>query len=144
MDNQDTGEIRDDVRFEAQARGGWWRGWLGKAVGICREHPWVLAVYVAALLADGVSTIYFMLHEGSEAELHPVVNLVARIAGPVLGPLIGVAGKAIAGIIVAVYWRRIAAFILLAVSVISCWAAWYNLWGWQVYEPNIFQWWPVR
>jgi hypothetical protein len=107
-----------------------------------RANVWILVVFVAALLADGISTIYFMLHEGADTELHPAVNFVSRIAGPVLGPLIAVACKAIAGIIVAIYWRRIAAFILLLVSIISFWAAWYNIWGWQVYEANILRGWP--
>ena len=105
-------------------------------------HKWVLALYGVALLADGISTIHFMLAEGTETELHPVVNIAARITGPVLGPLIGVLGKAVAGIIVAIYWRRIAWIILLVVGVVSFWAAWYNTWGWQYYEPGILVWWP--
>jgi hypothetical protein len=107
-----------------------------------RANIWVLVLFIIALLADGISTIYFMLHEGVDTELHPVVNFVSRIAGPVVGPLIAVSCKAIAGFIVAFYWRRIAVFILLTVSIISFWAAWYNTWGWQVYEANILHWWP--
>jgi len=107
-----------------------------------RANVWILVVFITALLADGISTIVFMLHEGTDTELHPVVNFVSRIAGPVLGPLIAVVCKAIAGFIVAIYWRRIAVFILLIVSIISFWAAWYNTWGWQVYEAGILRWWP--
>jgi hypothetical protein len=107
-----------------------------------RANVWILVVFIIALLADGISTIVFMLRGGVDIELHPIVNLVSRIAGPILGPLIAVAYKAIAGFIVALYWRRIAVFILLTVSIISFWAAWYNTWGWQKYEANIFHWWP--
>ena len=106
------------------------------------SHIWVLVLFAIALLADGISTIRFMLTEGIETEMHPAVNIAARITGPVLGPLIGVFGKAIAGVIVAIYWRPIGWIILLVVSVVSFWAAWYNTWGWQYYEPGILKWWP--
>lgn len=115
---------------------------IQNAKGFLRSHRWILIFYCIALLADGVSTIRFMLAEGVEIEMHPVVNIAARIAGPVLGPLIGVIGKAVAGIVVAFYWRRIAWVVLLVVSVVSFWAAWYNTWGWQYYEPGIIKWWP--
>jgi hypothetical protein len=110
--------------------------------GFWSGYRWMLALYCIALLADGISTIRFMLTDGVETELHPGVNIVARITGPVLGPLIGVFGKAAAGVIVAIYWRSIAWIILLAASIISLWAAWYNTWGWQYYEPGIIKWWP--
>ena len=83
-----------------------------------------------------------MLADGTDTELHPAINIAARIAGPVLGPLIGIVGKAVAGVIVAIYWRRIAGTILLVVSIVSFWAAWYNTWGWQYYEPGIIKLWP--
>ena len=115
---------------------------IRNARGFWAAHKWVLLFYTIALLADGISTILFMLNDGVDAELHPAVNITARIAGPVLGPLIGVAGKAIAGVIVAIYWRPIAQIILFAVSIVSFWAAWYNTWGWQYYQPGIIKWWP--
>ena len=108
------------------------------------RHWWpMLLLYFIALTADGVSTIHFMLNEGSDAELHPVVSFAARVVGPVLGPILGVVGKALAGLIVAVYWRRIAWAILLVPSLLSFWAAWYNLWGWRYYQPAIYLWWPL-
>ena len=108
-----------------------------RARDLWRAHVWIVIVFITALLADGISTICFMLREGTDTELHPAVNFVSQIAGPVLGPLIAVGCKAIAGFVVAIYWRSIAVFILLVVSMISFWAAWYNIWGWQVYEANI-------
>ncbi|MHC4292421.1 MAG: hypothetical protein ACYSTR_09450 [Planctomycetota bacterium] len=110
--------------------------------GFWSSYKWVLALYSIALLADGISTIHFMLADGTDTELHPAINIAARIAGPVLGPLIGIVGKAVAGVIVAIYWRRIAGTILLVVSIVSFWAAWYNTWGWQYYEPRIIKLWP--
>ena len=116
---------------------------IQNAKGFLSSHRWVLVLYCIALLADGISTTRFMLVEGVDTEMHPVVNSAARIAGPVLGPLIAVVGKAVAGMIVAVYWRRIAWIILLVVTIVSFWAAWYNTWGWQYYEPGIIKWWPI-
>jgi hypothetical protein len=124
----DTNKIKE--RFIINSRGFWKAYWP------------IIVIYVIALTADGITTIRFMLADGTDTELHPVVNLCARVAGPVLGPLIGVIGKAIAGMIVAIYWRRIAAVILLFVSIVSFWAAWYNSWGWQYYEPVIIKYWP--
>lgn len=113
-------------------------------IGFWKANLWIIVIYIIALIADGVSTIHFMLNEGIDSELHPAINIAAHIVGPVLGPLIGVIGKAIAGIIVAIYWRRIAWIILLVVSIVSFWAAWYNMWGWQYYEPGIIKWWPFN
>jgi hypothetical protein len=112
------------------------------AQGFLRLWWPLLAVYFVALAADGFSTVHFMRHEGVDSELHPAVNLVSHIAGPILGPIIGVFGKAVAGLIVAIYWRRIAWMILLIPTLLSFWAAWYNLWGWQYYQASIYLWWP--
>ncbi len=117
-------------RFQTNLRGFWKSYWL------------LLILYFLALLADGISTMEFMLRDGVETELHPAVSLAAKLLGPVLGPIAGVIGKFVAGLIVAVYWRRIAWIILLVVITLSTWAAWYNLWGWQYYEPTIYIWWP--
>ncbi len=118
-------------RFAKNAEGFWKTYWL------------LLILFLTALLADGLSTIYFMLGDGTDGtELHPAVSFAARVAGPVWGPIIGVIGKFFAGIIVAIYWRRIAWIILLVAITLSTWAAWYNLWGWQYYEPTVYLWWP--
>ena len=111
--------------------------------GFWKANALFLIIFFIALTADGLSTIHFMLDDGVDTELHPAVNIVARITGPFLGPVIGIIGKFIGGIIVAVYWRRIAWIILLVVSIMSLWAAWFNEWGWQYYTPGIFKWWPI-
>jgi len=110
--------------------------------GFWKAYWPIIIIYLLALTADGISTIRFMRVDGVDMEMHPAVNIAARILGPVLGPLIGIIGKAIAGIIVAIYWRRIAGVILLVVSIMSFWAAWYNTWGWQHYMPRIIKYWP--
>lgn len=111
-------------------------------IGFWEDWKVLMFVFFVALLADAVSTMHFMRYEGVEAEMHPIVNLVSRWVGPVLGPLIGALSKAAAGVIAAVYFRRIAGFIFVLSSLISVWAAWFNLWGYRIYEPNIYVWWP--
>ena len=95
------------------------------------------------LLCDGLSTVYVMLGIGPQEELHPVVRCVSVSFGPVVGPLFGVVGKAIAGLLVAIYCRRFAAYILVTASIISIWAAWYNMWGFKLYVANILKWFPL-
>lgn len=119
-------------RFKDNARGFWKAYWL------------LLILFFLALLADGISTIHFMLGDGVEdTELHPAVSLAAKVLGPVVGPILAVIGKFLAGIIVAIYWRRIAWIILSVVIIMSAWAAWYNLWGWQYYQPSVYIWLPL-
>ena len=112
-----------------------WDGFLGR---------WrvLLLFFCIALLADAISTIHFMRVEGVDAEMHPMVNLISRCCGPVMGPLLAAAAKAISGLVVAVYWRPIASVILGLTTLVSFWAAWFNLWGHRFYEPAIYTWWP--
>ena len=60
--------------------------------------------------------------------------------GPVAGPLAAAAGKAIVGIALAVYLRKFAAYLFATASIISFWAAWYNIWGYKLYTPMILEW----
>jgi len=83
-----------------------------------------------------------MLDLGPEAEIHPMVRIASRLAGPVAGPLLGALVKAVAGVVVSIYCRRWAVHILVTVSLISFWAAWYNVWGVNFYLPYIMQWVP--
>lgn len=83
-------------------------------------------------MADAISTSYSLISRRGEEELHPAVNVAIRIAGPIGGPVIGFFGKAIPGLVVAIYLRPWARVILLAASAISLAAAWYNIWGARV------------
>ncbi|MDP6544385.1 MAG: hypothetical protein QGH60_10365 [Phycisphaerae bacterium] len=102
----------------------------------------MVIVFLVSLLCDAASTIYFMLQTGPEGEINPMVRIAARIAGPVVGPLFGALVKAVAGIFVAIYCRRFAAYILIPASLISFWAAWYNIWGVKMYAPLFMRWLP--
>ncbi len=111
--------------------------------GFWKDYRWFIAVFVVALFCDAVSTIHFMLRHGSDVELHPVIQFISsKILGPVAGPLLGAIGKGVAGIVVAIYCRRVAVYIFLIASMISFWAAWYNIWGLEIYVPNIIKWIP--
>jgi hypothetical protein len=110
--------------------------------GFARRYRWLLAVLLVALLCDASSTIYFMQRDGAQAEVHPVVQLASTTLGTIAGPLVGALAKAAAGVVVAIYWRRFAPYILLAVSMLSFWATWYNIWGADMYIPWILRWIP--
>lgn len=105
------------ARFRANRRGYWAR------------YRCILLVFTIALLCDAVSTVHFMRDLGATAELHPAVRWASVAFGPVLGPLLGAAGKALACLFVTLCCRRCAVGIFATASVIYLFAAWYNTWG---------------
>lgn len=109
--------------------------------GFWRVYRWFIILFLISLLCDALSTIHFMLREGHpDSEIHLVIRMTARIFGPIIGPLVGFLGKAACGLLVCIYLRRWALYIFTPVIVLSFWAAWYNVWGWQTgYIPNIFR-----
>ena len=110
--------------------------------GFWKDYRFLIVVFVMTLLCDGVSTVYVLLGTGPESELHPIVRCVSRLLGIVIGPLLAAVAKALAGIVIAIYCRRFAAHLLITVSIISIWAAWYNMWGFKLYTAFIFRWFP--
>ena len=107
--------------------------------GFFKSYKWLVAGFLVALMCDALSTVRFMLIRPDDGELHPAVNIAAETLGPVIGPLVGFAGKAIAGLCVSIYCRRWARLILGVAIVMSLWAAWYNIWGIGLYYPNLLQ-----
>ncbi len=74
-------------------------------------------------------------------EIHPAIEFVSsKILGPVVGPLFGGLAKTVAGIVLGIYCRKYAGYIFVTASIISFWAAWYNIWGSDIYTPNILKW----
>ncbi|MHC4646756.1 MAG: hypothetical protein ACYTBJ_14755 [Planctomycetota bacterium] len=108
--------------------------------GFWEKYHCFFAVFVLSLLCDAASTMHFMLREGPDVEIHIVIRLLSKSLGPVAGPLVGAIGKILAGIVVTVYFRRWAGYIFVTASIISFWAAWYNIWGFRIYTPIILQW----
>ncbi|MHC4271578.1 MAG: hypothetical protein ACYST2_04620 [Planctomycetota bacterium] len=115
---------------------------LQNHTGFWQMYRWFIAIFIVAIFCDALSTIHFMNRIGIEAELHPAFYLVSKIFGPNLGPMLGAAGKVMAGFAVAIYCRQYAAHIFLAASIISFWAAWYNIWGMHFYTPILLEWIP--
>jgi hypothetical protein len=109
-----------------------WQGYL-------RRYSIFLVLIVLAAAADMFSTIRFMLIEGPEAEGHPAVRLLANFFGPVFGPVIGKICQFAVIIAVTVYMRRWAVYIFVVVIVLYTWAAWYNIWGQNVYYPRLLK-----
>ena len=107
--------------------------------GFLQANRWFIIFFIAALLCDTASTSYFMQRQGPDAELHPVIRLTSQSLGPYLGPLLGFLGKAAAGLTIGLYLRKWTPYIFVTVTIISFWAAWYNIWGHKLdYFPNIF------
>ena len=106
-------------------------------------RKWIV-LFILGNLCDGASTIYFMLTDPMAEELHPVIAMAAHILGPVGGPLLGIIGKVLAGLIVALYLHRFGRLgpicLFLIGIILSFWAAWYNMWGVEIYTPRIMQW----
>jgi hypothetical protein len=95
--------------------------------GYLREYRILLVLLGVAALADMLSTIYFMLIDGPGAERHPVIRAVSIVLGPVLGPIVGKLCQIATVLVVTVYLRRLALYILVAVIILYAWAAWYNI-----------------
>ena len=110
--------------------------------GFLHRYRWFIAVFVLAIFCDAASTIHFMLIEGPGVEIHPLIRLVSKIFGPVVGPVMAAVGKTLAGVGLCIFCRRFAAYIFVAASIISFWAAWYNIWGYRIYTPLILKWIP--
>jgi len=106
--------------------------------GFATRFRALLLLFIVALLCDAISTTRFMLREGGpHSEAHPVVRHVSQVLGPILGPWFGALGKFAAAVVVAIYLRRWAAVIFLVGTVLSLWAAWYNIWGVNLYTPAL-------
>ena len=124
-----TSQMRSFQDVVARFRENW--------VGYVNEYRLLLALVLLASLADMASTIYFMLSRGPAAEGHPAVRMVSVAFGPVLGPILGKSIQFLTVIGVTVFLRRWAVHIFIPVIILYAWAAWYNVWGYALYQPNL-------
>ena len=108
--------------------------------GYIRECRVFLILTVLAALADAASTVYFMLRAGPDAEGHPVIRLISAVFGTILGPIVGKLCQFTAIVALTVYLRCWAAYIFIAVIILYAWAAWYNVWGCNLYYPRLLDW----
>ena len=109
--------------------------------GFWGKYRLMIVVFVLAVMCDAGSTVHFLLQDGAAAdEIHPGFQLLIEWFGPVLGPILGAVGKAVVGPALAICLRRYAWLILGLGIILSFWAAWYNVWGWETgYYPNFFR-----
>jgi hypothetical protein len=80
-----------------------------------------------------------MVHTGaggaaSDGTLHVV--FLHRFWAPMLGKTIQVTVV----IALTVFLRRRAIFIFIPIIILYTWAAWYNIWGYQLYYPRLLHW----
>ena len=97
--------------------------------GFWHTYHTAIIIFTLALIADGLSTVYFMSYLGVSAELHPVVRLASILLGPVAGPAIGSLWKWVVCLYLAIYCREFAYSILITTSIVYVLAAWYNIWS---------------
>lgn len=105
--------------------------------GYIRKYFVYLVLTSLAAAADMVSTMYIMLLFGPEAERHPTIRLAATILGPFVGPIVGKLWQLATVITVTIYLRKWAVYIFATITFLYGWAAWYNIWGWNIYYPRI-------
>ena len=111
--------------------------------GFWKDHRWLIIVFGIAVVCDAASTVYFLLEPNPDTEAHPIISfLCSNVLGPVAGPLFAAVAKMVIGVAVAIYCRVFAVLIFVAVSAVSFWAAWYNVWGYQMGIPSILDWIP--
>ena len=128
----DTGVVRrSSIRSLTDIKGRFHENWPGYVY----EYRIFLVLLVLASLADMASTIYFMIRTGPAGEWHPTVRMLSFLFGPILGPVFGKAIQVIVVIALTVYLRRRAIFIFIPVVIMYAWAAWYNIWGHNLYYP---------
>ncbi|MDD5350783.1 MAG: hypothetical protein PHQ12_11285 [Chthoniobacteraceae bacterium] len=109
--------------------------WRANTPGYFRAFAPYLAVAFFAAAADFWSTYATMLSLGVESELHPAIRLVSHVFGAFLGPLLGKVVQYAALVAVTILWRPYARIIFLPVIVLYLYAAWFNLWGNELYTP---------
>ena len=108
--------------------------------GYLHEYRFFLVLVLLASLADTASTIYFMLSRGPAAEGHPAVRMISEAYGPIFGPILGKTIQFLTLIGVTVFLRRWATFIFIPIIILYTWAAWYNVWGHELYHPRLVRW----
>ncbi len=108
--------------------------------GYYLRYRWWLTILFLAATADMITTMRFMHTEGVEMEVHPAIRIVAHLTGPFVGPNLGKLAQLAAIGLVTLYARRIAAYVFFATIMMYSWAAWYNVWGREMYSPLLIEW----
>lgn len=109
-------------------------------VGYFQELAPYLWLLLVAAFADFLSTYRFMITGSVEDELHPVIRLFSLYLGPLFGPLLGKLGQVVVAIFLSIGFRPVAKIFLILLSIIYFYAAWYNVWGINLYTPRFLTW----
>ena len=112
------------------------------STGYFTDCRWFLLAFSVAAMLDLITTMRFMLADGTENELHPAIRFVSWLLGPIAGPLLGKLCQFIAAMGVTIYFRRYAKGILLLAAFLYFWAACYNVWGKNLYVPRLMEMFP--
>lgn len=111
--------------------------------GYWRRYQWLFIATVLASTADLLTTIRFMHMDGIEQELHPAIRIVSWLFGPLIGPVLGKLAQLAAIVLVTVYARKLAVYVFFTATVMYSWAAWYNVWGRDIYTPLLIDFLPL-
>ncbi len=107
--------------------------------GFFREFwPYILFASIAVFL-DFLSTWHFMAPGNIGDELHPVIRSISYVFGPFFGPLIGKLGQVACLLWFTITYRPFARITFIPVSVIYLYAAWFNVWGIDLYTPMFYR-----
>lgn len=107
--------------------------------GYWSRYRYHVTLVIIMSVADYASTLYFMHHDGIHHELHPGIRLAAYHLGPVAGTLLGKAVQLAALVLVTLYLRSVARLLFIAAAMMYGWAAWYNVWGRELYSPLLIE-----
>ncbi len=107
-----------------------------------RYRCWFAALITAAA-ADFLSTLHFMVTDGIQSEIHPLVRYSALLMGPIVGVLLAKLFQLTATFVVTLYCRVLARYVFFAATVFYLWAAWFNIWGHRLYRPWAMQFLPA-
>jgi hypothetical protein len=99
-------------------------------------------IFIAALAVDTLSTIHFMIQAGPEQEFHPIVRIAAYTYGPILGPILAAGYKALAAMIVVLYWKKAAIPLFTTAAAFYLLAGLYNYFAVEWYVQGLTSWLP--
>ena len=106
-----------------------------------QQGPWFVLffLFILALFFDAATTSVFMIENGTDYEIHPVIRAVSLCTGPVYGPLLGAVFKVFAGLFLIRIHRPLSRLILPVVTVLSVFAGVYNIFAWPLYQMGYLQ-----
>ncbi len=105
--------------------------------GYFREYRIWLILLALAAVADTISTIMFMVTDGIDHEVHPGVRVMSLVLGPIAGPIASKMLQVLGVMAITIYFRQRAWIIFMPVVILYTWAAWYNIWGRNIYVPRL-------